>query len=101
MVAGKHLGAGDPQAGALVKAAKQMLTPVLVGSLLLVAAISVDISGGANLPYSALWFVILVLWFFVFLFSISSFAPWERLRAGSRRVEMKDKKKKSPAKKKK
>lgn len=101
MVAGKHLGAGDPQAGSLVKAAKQMLTPVLVGSLLLVTAISVDVSGGANLPYSALWFGILVAWFFVFLFSISSFAPWERLRAGSRRVEMKDKKKKSPAKKKK
>jgi len=26
---------------------------------------------------------------------VSSFAPWERLRAGSRRVEMKDKKKTS------
>ena len=100
-VAGKHLGAGVPQAGALVKAAKQILAPVLIGTLLLVAAIAVDVSGGANLPYSALWYVVFVVWFFVFQFSISSFGPWERLRAGSRRVEMKDKKKKGAAKKKK
>jgi hypothetical protein len=37
----------------------------------------------------------------VFFFSISSFGPWERLRSGSRRVEMKDKKKKGAGKKKK
>ena len=102
-VAGKHLGAGVPQAGALVKAAKQLLAPVLIGTLLLGAAISVDISGNANLPYSALWFAIFIAWFFAFLFPVASFGPWERLRAGNRRVEMKDKKdsKKGTAKKKK
>ena len=100
-VAGKHLGAGVPQAGALVKAAKQMIVPVLVGALLFVAAIAVDVSGGANFPYSALWFLVFVVWFYVFQFSISSFGPWERLRSGSRRVEMKDKKKKAASKKKK
>ena len=30
----------------------------------------------------------------MFVIPVSSFAPWERLRAGSRRVEMKSKKKK-------
>lgn len=96
LVVGKHLGAGVPQAGALVKAAKQMLVPVLVGALLLAVAIVESGTGSVDsaswLP-AALCYVILVAWFFVFFFPITSFAPWERLRAGSRRVQMKDKKK--------
>ena len=100
VVAGKHLGEGAPQAGALVKAAKQLLAPVVIGSLLLVAAMTFDM-GERNWGYAALQFVAFLVWFFVFFFSISSFGPWERLRSGSRRVEMKDKKKKAPAKKKK
>lgn len=99
VVAGKHLAAGVPQAGALVKAAKQLLVPVLVGALLLITAITYDM-GDPNWIYAALQFVAYVVWFYVFFFSISSFGPWERLRSGSRRVEMKDKKKKAPAKKK-
>ena len=99
VVAGKHLAAGVPQAGALVKAAKQLLVPVLVGALLLITAITYDM-GDPNWIYAALQFVAYAVWFYVFFFSISSFGPWERLRSSSRRVEMKDKKKKAPAKKK-
>ena len=99
VVAGKHLAAGVPQAGALVKAAKQLLVPVMGGALLLVAAITFDM-GERNWAYAVIQFVAYAVWFYVFMFSISSFAPWERLRSGSRRVEMKDKKKKTPAKKK-
>ena len=99
VVAGKHLAAGVPQAGALVKAAKQLLVPVLVGALLLITAITYDM-GDPNWIYAALQFVAYAVWFYVFFFSISSFGPWERLRSGSRRVEMKDKKKKTSAKKK-
>ena len=98
LVAGKHLGAGVPQAGALVKAARQMLVPVLVGALLLVVAVVQSRAAGSaetSWLYAVLRYVILVAWFFVFLFPITSFAPWERLRAGSRRVEMKDRKKKT------
>lgn len=100
VVAGKHLAAGVPQAGALVKAAKQLLVPVMGGALLLVAAITFDM-GERNWAYAVIQYVAYAVWFYVFMFSISSFAPWERLRSGSRRVEMKDKKKKAPAKKKK
>jgi len=100
LVAGKHLGAGVPQAGALVKSAKQLLVPVLVGALLLDVAVSVDMPGGIYWPLSVAWFVAIAAWFYVFLFPMSSFGPWERLRSGSRRVEMKDKKKKGAGKKK-
>ena len=99
VVAGKHLAAGVPQAGALVKAAKQLLVPVMGGALLLVAAITFDM-GERNWAYAVIQFVAYAVWFYVFMFSISSFAQWERMRSGSRRVEMKDKKKKAPAKKK-
>ena len=98
LVVGKHLGAGVPQAGALVKAAKQMLVPVLVGALLLAVAIVESNADGADSTswlQAALCYVILVAWFFVFFFPITSFAPWERLRSGTRRVQMRDKKKKS------
>jgi len=120
-VAGKHLASGVPAAGALVKAAKQMFVPMLASSLLAVCAIAFDMpaeaavsaaadssaapAASSNLNYwgAALYFFVFNLWFFVLLFPIMSFAPWERLRSGSRRVEMKDKKKtagKKPAKKK-
>lgn len=98
LVVGKHLGAGVPQAGALVKAAKQMLVPVLVGALLLAVAIvesNVDGADSASWLHAALCYVVLAAWFFVFFFPITSFAPWEKLRSGTRRVQMKDKKKKS------
>ena len=95
LVAGKHLGAGAPQNGAIVKAARQMFVPVIVGALLLEAAITIDMLGKANVIYGILRYLLFVVWFFVFLVPVSSFAPWERLRAGSRRVEMKDKKKTS------
>lgn len=100
LVAGKHLSAGVPQAGALVKAARQLFAPVLVGALLLSVALAETQLGNASTSwlYVAIRYVALVVWFFVFFFPISSFAPWGRLRAGSRRVEMKDKKKKSSKK---
>lgn len=115
-VAGKHLSAGVPAAGALVKAAKQMFVPVLAASLLAVCAVAFDMPAAnavdaaqasdaaanaadaaktSNLNYwgATLYFFVFNLWFFVLQFPIMSFAPWERLRSGSRRVEMKDKKK--------
>lgn len=98
-IAGKHLSAGVPQAGALVKAAKQMLVPVLVGGLLSVSALSFDAPGGINWPVALLGYAIFVAWFYIFLFPVMSFGPWERLRSGSRRVELKDKKKKTAKKK--
>ena len=112
-VAGRHLSAGVPAAGSLVKAAKQMVVPMLASSLLAVSAIAFDMpvavesaeagvaSSGPNYWGAALYFVVFNLWFFVLLFPILSFAPWDRLRSGSRRVEMKDKKKKSATKSKK
>ena len=94
LVAGKHLNAGAPQNGAIVKAAKQLFVPVVVGALLFEAAITVDMLAKANVIYGILRYLAFIVWFFVFLVPISTFAPWERLRAGSRRVEMKGKKKK-------
>lgn len=96
LVVGKHLGAGVPQAGALVKAARQMLVPVFVGALLLVVALvqsRAEGMAGTSWLFASLRYLALVVWFFVFFFPITSFAPWEKLRAGSRRVQMKDKKK--------
>ena len=104
VVAGKHLGAGVPQAGALVKAAKQLLAPVLVGSMLLVASVGFDISNkeaAANIPGMLLYFAVFNVWFFALVFPTFSFAPWDRLRSGNRRVEMKDKKKSTSKSKKK
>lgn len=116
VVVGKHLGAGVPHTGALVKAARQFLVPVIVGNLLVVVATGMSresllctesLENAGNLCPGfergwwiyAVWFVIQTVWFYAFAFPVSSFAPWERLRAGSRRIEMKDKKKKSKAKK--
>jgi hypothetical protein len=102
LIAGKELGEGTPQAGALVKAGKKMLTPVLIASLLALSALVVDMGGavdGKKIGSAAILWVSFNVWFFGFTFGTMSFAPWERLRAGSRRVKMSDKKKKSSKKK--
>ena len=102
LVAGKELGEGTPQAGSLVKAGKKMLVPVLVSSLLALSALVVDMGGavdGKRIGSAAILWVSFNVWFFGFTFGTMSFAPWERLRAGSRRVKMSDKKKKTSKKK--
>ncbi len=102
LIAGKELGEGSPQAGALVKAGKKMLTPVLIASLLALSALVVDMGGevdGKKVGSAAILWVAFNVWFFGFTFGTMSFAPWERLRAGSRRVKMSEKKKKSTKKK--
>jgi len=102
LIAGKELDEGTPQAGALVKAGKKMLTPVLIASLLALSALVVDMGGavdGKKIGSAAILWVSFNVWFFGFTFGTMSFAPWERLRAGSRRVKMSDKKKKSSKKK--
>ncbi len=96
LAAGKELGEGTPQAGALVKAGKKMALPVTISSLLALAALTFDMgNAGARQVIAAvvLW-ICFVLWFFGFNFGTMAFAPWERLRAGSRRVQMKEKKSK-------
>ncbi len=103
LVAGKELGEGAPQAGALVKAGKKMLAPVLIASLLALSALVVDMGGavdGKKIGSAAILWISFNLWFFGFTFGTMSFAPWERLRAGSRRVKMNDKKKTSSKKRK-
>ena len=96
LVSGGELGAGAPKSGAVLKAARKMVVPVLISSFLALAAITVDlgnVTGKAIAGAIVVW-IFFVVWFFGFFFGTASFAPWERLRAGSRRVEMKDKKKK-------
>lgn len=96
VTAGKFLAEGMPQGGALVKAAQKTMMPALVGSLLAVAALVFDMSQasmGAKIGALIYYWVAFAIWFFAFLFPTMTFAPWERLRAGSRRVQMKDKKK--------
>ena len=103
LIAGKELGEGSPQAGALVKAGKKMLAPVLIASLLSLSALVVDMGGavdGKKIGSAAILWVAFNVWFFGFTFGTMSFAPWERLRAGSRRVKMSDKKKASSKKRK-
>lgn len=117
-VAGKHLGSGTPQAGALVKAAKQMVVPMVLTSLLGICAVAFDmrsevaaeaasaadaaaegVKQDSNVGWgAAFYFFVFNIWFFVLLYPSMSFARWERLRSGSRRVEMKEKKKKPAAK---
>ena len=101
LIAGKELGEGSPQAGALVKAGKKMLAPIMIASLLALSALVVDMGGavdGKTIESAAILWVAFNVWFFGFNFGTMSFAPWDRLRAGSRRVKMSEKKK--PAKKK-
>jgi len=103
LVAGKELGDGTPQAGALVKAGKRMLAPVMIASLLALSAIVVDMGGtidGKRIGSAAILWVAFNVWFFGFTFGTLSFAPWDRLRAGSRRVKMSDKRKKTTKKRK-
>lgn len=102
LVAGKELGEGSPKAGALVKAGKKMLAPILIASLLALSALVVDMGGvvdGKRIGSAAILWVAFNVWFFGFTFGTMSFAPWDRLRSGSRRVKMSDKKKKSSKKK--
>lgn len=101
LVAGKELGAGAPQAGSLVKAFKKMVLPMTISSLLAMVAITADMGnmGGSQVASAVAIWIIFNVWYFVFLFGTCAFAPWERLRSGSRRVEMKDKKKKTAGKK--
>ena len=103
LVAGKELGEGSPQAGALVKAGKKMLAPVMIASLLALSALVVDMSvivDWRRIGCAAIIWVAFNVWFFGFTFGTMSFAPWERIRSGSRRVKMSDKKKGSSKKKK-
>ena len=103
LVAGKELGEGSPQAGALVKAGKRMLAPVLIASLLALSALVIDMSvivDWRRIGCASIIWVAFNVWFFGFTFGTMSFAPWERIRAGSRRVKMSDKKKSSSKKKK-
>lgn len=95
LVAGKELGEGTPQAGALVKASKKMFLPVVISGLLAMVAVSVDMANvsAKSIVSAAILWIVFVVWFFGFNFGTMAFAPWERLRAGSRRVQMKDKKK--------
>lgn len=95
LATGKELGEGTPQAGALVKAGKKMVLPVLISSLLGLAALTFDMgnAGGKQIAGAVVLWICFVVWFFGFNFGTMAFAPWERLRAGSRRVQMKDKKK--------
>ncbi len=102
LIAGKELGDGTPSAGALVKAGKKMLAPIMIASLLSLSALVVDMSvvvDWRRMGIAAILWVAFNVWFFGFTFGTMSFAPWDRLRAGSRRVKMSEKKKKSPAKK--
>lgn len=95
--AGSELAAGAPQAGAIVKAGRKMLAPVAISSLLALAAITVDMGNatGKEIAGAIILWILFVVWFFGFFFGTAAFAPWDRLRSGSRRVQMKDKKKKS------
>ena len=102
LIAGKELGDGTPSAGALVKAGKKMLAPIMIASLLSLSALVVDMSvvvDWRRMGIAAILWVAFNVWFFGFTFGTMSFAPWDRLRAGSRRVKMSEKKKKAPAKK--
>ena len=104
LIAGKELGEGSPQAGALVKAGKRMLAPIMIASLLALSALVVDMSvvvDWRRIGCAAIIWVAFNVWFFGFTFGTMSFAPWDRLRAGSRRVKMSEKKKKASSKKKK
>ena len=96
LVAGKELSEGAPQAGALVKAGKKMFLPVCVSSLLSLAAVTVDMgnASGKEIAGAVILWVVFAIWFFGFTFGTMAFCPWERLRAGSRRVQLKGKKKK-------
>ena len=96
LVAGKELSEGAPQAGALVKAGKKMFLPVCISSLLSLAAVTVDMgnASGKEIAGAVILWVVFAIWFFGFTFGTMAFCPWERLRSGSRRVQLKDKKKK-------
>ena len=97
LASGKYLAEGTPQAGALVRSGKNLLLPVVISSLIAIAALLLDmnkssLTGVKFAEAVSLWFTF-NLWLYGFLFPIASFAPWERLRSKERRVKMKEKKK--------
>jgi hypothetical protein len=97
VTSGALLAEGTPQAGALVRSGKKILVPVVVSSLLAVAALFLDMDKtdlfGKKIALAVGSWVIFNLWFYAFLFPLTSFAPWEKLRSKERRVKMKEKKK--------
>ncbi|MCF0224095.1 MAG: hypothetical protein HUK20_07485, partial [Fibrobacter sp.] len=113
-VAGKYLAEGMPKAGALVRACKKMILPMTCSSFVALGALAFDMpavndlkeialavetagaaakSGTSQVWGAVLYYFIFNVWFFAFLFPVISFGPWNRLRSGSRRVEMKPRKK--------
>lgn len=97
LVSAKHLAEGTPQAGALIRSGKKLLVPVTVSSFLAVAALLFDMDksavSGVKVAEAAVSWLAFNLWFYVFLFPVVSFAPWERLRSKERKVKLKEKKK--------
>lgn len=97
LVSAKHLAEGTPQAGALIRSGKKLLVPVTVSSFLAVAALLFDMDksavSGVKVAEAVGSWLAFNLWFYVFLFPVVSFAPWERLRSKERRVKLKEKKK--------
>ncbi len=96
LVSSKMLADGTPQAGSLIRSGKKMLLPAAVSSLLVVSALFVDggsLTGIRVVQAVGVW-ISFVLWFYLFIIPVSSFAPWERLRSKERKVKLKEKKKK-------
>ncbi len=78
LIAGKELGEGSPSAGALVKAGKKMLAPVIIASLLALSALVIDMSvvvDWKRIGCAALLWLSFNVWFFGFTFGTMSFAP--------------------------
>ena len=98
LVSGKFLAEGTPQAGALIRSGKKLLVPVLVSSFLAIGALLFDMDkagiSGVKVAQAFVLWLAFNLWFFVFLFPVVSFAPWEKLRSKERKVKLKEKKKK-------
>ena len=96
---GALLAAGTPRAGAMLKSLQKMIVPFAVGSLLFVCAVKVDMAhlDASGIASGAVEWISFVVWFFAFFFGSAAFAPWDRLRSSSRKVEISSKK---PSKKK-
>ena len=80
-----------------VRSGKKLLIPVTVSSFLAVAALLFDMDksavSGVKVAEAVGSWLAFNLWFYVFLFPVVSFAPWERLRSKERKVKLKEKKK--------
>ncbi|MCF0215403.1 MAG: hypothetical protein HUK21_02895 [Fibrobacteraceae bacterium] len=90
VMVGKFLSEGDPKNGAMVKVGKKLVLPVVISSLLAIGALAFDM--GSSKMAGMVYFLAFVLWFYLFLFPIQSFAPWEKLRSKERRVKISEKK---------